>query len=290
MNPLVLHFASGLSLFSGGAVLLLAVLLASRLTSPWLGRLRNLLAAIGIAFVIMASAPHGWWLYVLLIAAFIFWFITQNVERFRLKRPLHLTASGLCLASLLLFVALEAIHLGSPTLPPLQQPRLYVVGDSISSGIEAGFPPWPDVFAKTHHVEVVNLSRPGIGMAEALPLGRKIDSENGLVLLEIGGNDLLGGLSAEDFERQLDQLLREVVKPNRTVVMMELPLLPHFIPHGRIQRRLATQYNVPLIPKRHFVSAIAGADATSDGLHLSEAGTHRMVDSLSPILLPALKR
>jgi len=74
----------------------------------------------------------------------------------------------------------------------------------------------------------------------------------------------------------IDATLSKLAAPGRTVVMFELPLLPHKIAYGQIQRRLATKYGVFLIPKRYFADAISGADATSDGLHLSNLGARRM--------------
>jgi hypothetical protein len=82
-------------------------------------------------------------------------------------------------------------------------------------------------------------------------------------VIEIGGNDLLMGVSAEEFGRALDALISKVIAPGRTGVMFELPLLPQKIAYGQIQRRLATKYG---IPKRYFTEAIGDADATSDGL------------------------
>jgi lysophospholipase L1-like esterase len=72
--------------------------------------------------------------------------------------------------------------------------------------------------------------------------------------------------------------------------MFELPLLPHKIAYGQIQRRLATKYGVRLIPKRYFVGVIRGADATSDGLHLTNAGAHRMAALVARALSSVLKR
>jgi lysophospholipase L1-like esterase len=70
--------------------------------------------------------------------------------------------------------------------------------------------------------------------------------------------------------------------------MFELPLLPNKIAYGQIQRRLATNYGVYLIPKRFSVDVMSGANSTSDGLHLSNTGTRRMaalvVRALSPVL------
>jgi lysophospholipase L1-like esterase len=77
--------------------------------------------------------------------------------------------------------------------------------------------------------------------------------------------------------------------PERTVVMFELPLLPNEIAYGQIQRRLASKYGVWLIPKRYFVQVIGGADATLDGLHLSQDGTRQMALLVAKVLSPLLK-
>jgi lysophospholipase L1-like esterase len=71
--------------------------------------------------------------------------------------------------------------------------------------------------------------------------------------------------------------------------MFELPLLPHKVAYGQIQRRLASKYNVALIPKHYFTDVIGDANATSDGLHLSTAGARRMAVVVAQVLAPALK-
>ena len=47
------------------------------------------------------------------------------------------------------------------------------------------------------------------------------------------------GVSSDEYGKALDALLSEVVAPNRTVLMFELPLLPNRIAYGQIQRRLS---------------------------------------------------
>jgi lysophospholipase L1-like esterase len=61
------------------------------------------------------------------------------------------------------------------------------------------------------------------------------------------------------------------------------------IAYGRIQRGLAAKYGVWLIPKRFFAEVIGGANATSDGLHLSNEGTRRMAALVALALSPVLK-
>jgi len=103
-------------------------------------------------------------------------------------------------------------------------------------------------------------------------------------LVEIGGNDLLSGVPSSEFGRSLEAILSKLAAPGRTVVTFELPLLPHRIAYGQIQRRLAAKYGVWLIPKRYFVRVISGPDATSDGLHLTTTGARRMANLVSLVL------
>jgi acyl-CoA thioesterase-1 len=79
-------------------------------------------------------------------------------------------------------------------------------------------------------------------------------------------------------------------RPERLVVMLELPLVPFSVGYGRAQRRLAAEHGVFLIPKRIFAAVLAAPGATADGLHLSESGTRLMDERLLPILAPALGR
>ena len=126
-------------------------------------------------------------------------------------------------------------------------------------------------------------------MSEGLLIARGLTDGDHLVLIEIGGNDLLMGVSSDEYGKALDALLSKVAAPNRTVLMFELPLLPNKIAYGRIQRRLSAQYRVSLIPKRYFAQVIGDANATTDGLHLSASGAHRMAALVAQVLSPLLK-
>ena len=126
-------------------------------------------------------------------------------------------------------------------------------------------------------------------MREGLLIARGLKDSDHLVLIEIGGNDLLMGVSSDEYGKALDALLSKVAAPNRTVLMFELPLLPNKIAYGRIQRQLSTKYRVFLIPKRFFAEVLGDADATTDGLHLSASGAHRMAALVGRVLSPLLK-
>jgi lysophospholipase L1-like esterase len=126
-------------------------------------------------------------------------------------------------------------------------------------------------------------------MSEGLLIARGLTDGDHLVLIEIGGNDLLMGVSSDEYGKALDALLSKVAAPNRTVLMFELPLLPNKIAYGQIQRRLRAKHRVSLIPKRYFARVLGDANATTDGLHLSASRAHRMAALVAQVLSPLLK-
>jgi acyl-CoA thioesterase I len=181
-----------------------------------------------------------------------------------------------------------------PTITGASSDHLVIIGDSISAGLDTRVPTWPVVFQNVTGILTKNLSKPGVQTSEGPAMADKVTLDDHVVLVEVGGNDLLSGISSVVFERNLDATLSKLAMPGRTTVMFELPLLPNKTAYGRVQRRLAAKYRVWLIPKRFPVDIIGAADATSDGLHLSEVGAHRMAvlvaKTLAAVLRPNLAR
>ena len=70
--------------------------------------------------------------------------------------------------------------------------------------------------------------------------------------------------------------------------MLELPLPPLRGAWGRIQREAAARHGAYLIPRRHFARILTPADATVDGLHLSETGHRRMAEMIWSYVGPRL--
>jgi len=126
-------------------------------------------------------------------------------------------------------------------------------------------------------------------MTEGLSMADRVTERDTLVLVELGGNNLIGEERPQEFEASLARLLMKLNSPGRRIVMFELPLLPQFIRYGQIQRRLAAEYRVPLIPKRCLAEVISGKEATVDSLHLSDVGSHRMASLVTEILKPVLQ-
>jgi acyl-CoA thioesterase-1 len=120
-------------------------------------------------------------------------------------------------------------------------------------------------------------------------MATKLSVQDRLVVIELGGNDLLQGSPTREFEQALDKLLSIVATPGRTVAMFELPLFPPKIGYGQVQRRLANKYSVTLIPKRFFIEILGSTKSTTDGLHLSIIGSERMAALVARFFAPLLK-
>jgi acyl-CoA thioesterase I len=289
MNPVFLYFASGDSLYTGAGLLLLAVVTSRYLRERrWL-RLRNLAAWLGLALMVMACPPFSWVVDAILLAAFSLWLIAANQWLGWSGTEWRSWSAAVLLVVVMTLTASELPRPRIPAIVGIPSDHLVVIGDSISSGIDLRVPAWPVVMQQSPNVPVKNLSRPGAQVAEGQDMAGRVTPDDRLVLIEIGGNDLLSGEPSTAFEKNLDATLSKLAMPGRTMVMFELPLLPHQIAYGQIQRRLAAKYGVWLIPKRCFVEVIGGANATSDGLHLSESGAHLMAILVAKALSPVLK-
>jgi acyl-CoA thioesterase-1 len=288
MSSVALHFASGAALFSGAALLAAAVA-----TVSW-GRHRLLRAAgrlgivLGIFAIGMSATPLPGWLSALWAMAFGAWFIGR-LPRFAHRANVQHCTVVVLFNCTLVAAAWELVHQLAPEPVRGNWPRLVVVGDSLSAAeFTEGGDPWPTLLARDHDVPVVNLAFNGAMAGSAEKKVRGDDVAGALVILEIGGNDLLGATPADVFAADLRRLLQKVCRPDNAVIMLELPLPPTYNRFGEVQRRLAWQFGIPLIPKRFFAQALAGSHSTVDGLHLGPAGHRKMADMLWRFVGPAL--
>jgi len=273
VNPIVLQIASGNAFFIGMGLTVVAFALrlwldgrvwVSLLTVGWLA---------GISLVVLSATPMSFWLYG-------FWLGFCVVVRiaFIVRTTFQMRASTIiafAFLSLSLCLAELPYRMMQRVTVFTNQP-VFVLGDSLSAGIGARERVWPDVLGDLSRLKVINLARPGASVETALDQAGQIKAVNAVVLVEIGGNDLLGRTGSPVFYRQLDQLLGKLKKGNHRIVMFELPLLPFWNAFGRDQRVLAEKYGVTLIPKSCLVGVFGSKDATLDGLHLSQKGHNRL--------------
>jgi acyl-CoA thioesterase-1 len=199
---------------------------------------------------------------------------------------LIITVLGLTLTA----VSIELRYSLKPAMPNQLYEKLYIIGDSVTAGIgNKDEVTWPGIIQKKVKADIIDLAQSGATVATVLRQAEQIDTKNALVLCEIGGNDLFGPTPYSEFRSNLNLILQRVKKNGNTVVMLELPLLPWQIEYGRIQRQLANEFNVILIPKRFFAAVLSQEQASSDLAHLTYKGHQLMAEQIWSLIGQNLK-
>jgi len=286
MGPFINHFVSGRAFFSGVA-LILGGMLASMLSKNRLACVMALIIGIcGLITVALSATPFPVWLYICCAVVLLTYTVVHSVRSVRYRRMYDtLTVVFICTT-----VFWQLSYYQMPELPERYDNKFYLVGDSISAGIGNNeIVRWPQIIRERHSVDSVDFSSPGATVQSSLNRAAKIPVDDHLVLLEIGGNDVLGKTPLAEFESSLSALLRTLCYGRRVIVMLEIPLPPFCNGYGLIQRRLARQFGVVLIPRRFFADVLATNQATVDGLHLSQQGHEAMASMVWEFLRPALE-
>jgi acyl-CoA thioesterase-1 len=285
LNWLVFHIVSGQAFFTGIAMVIGAAFVSMCRSTACSKRLTALFGAIGVLAIVTSSTaiPYGY--YGAAGAVMLVWMLA--IGR---RSGCRWAASGV-IAVWIGAACAEAPYHFVPPLRPVSQRSITVIGDSISAGMGAGdkAETWPRILARTRQVEVDDISHPGETAASALKRVQQHRIRSPVVVLEIGGNDLLGATSAARFADDLDALLTHLSAPDRQIVMFELPLPPFYHEYGRVQRTAASKHKVVLVPKRVLLSILAGEGATLDTIHLTQAGHQAMADRVWQLVQDAYK-
>lgn len=114
------------------------------------------------------------------------------------------------------------------------------------------------------------------------------DGTNG-VILELGANDALRGISPEQSEKNLDQMLSRLKDRKIPVLLIGMMAPPNmggdyaerFNP---IYKRLSEKYGAPLYP--FFLDGVVTVEGTqlADGMHPNAKGVGIMVDKSLPVI------
>ncbi|TIL30226.1 MAG: arylesterase [Mesorhizobium sp.] len=167
-------------------------------------------------------------------------------------------------------------------------------GDSLMAGFGLG----PDegftrkleaaLRAKGHDVTVANAGVSGDTSSGGLSrLDWSVPDGTQLVILELGANDMLRGVSPDITQKNLDAMLAKLKQRNIAVLLAGMRAAPNLgadYQNGfdAIFPKLAEKYGVPLYP--FFLDGVAGEPAMQleDGLHPNAKGIDRMIERILP--------
>lgn len=284
MNWIDYHIVSGQAFFTGVALLILAAVSSTR-SRPIFSRITVLSFLIGIIAVVISSTAISYWCYAIAVAVTLVWISSRFKPDWRRRAAYSVIAMWL-IAALIEF----PYHI-TPSLDPARTRTVTVIGDSVTAGVggDESSETWPNLLARQHQLQVQDISHMGETASSALKRAKSQSIESSVVVIEIGGNDVLGSTTSTQFALDLEALLDHLEAPDRQVIMFELPLPPFCNAFGRAQRTVAPKHNVILIPKRVFLSVIAGSDSTLDSIHLSQSGHQFMADSVWRLVRSAFR-
>lgn len=283
MNPIVFHIVSGDAFISGVAILLAVVCYrwSYRNKTGDSAKLRLLLLILflfGLIGVVLSSTPMPLWLAIVLTFVTLAWSGSQWRGTARYLKT-NRAATVLMVVGWCVALGLEIPWRFLPVTATAPVTAMTIIGDSVSAGMEEGeAETWPSLLSRQHDIVIQDLSHVGETAGSALKRVQKAGVQHNYVIVEIGGNDILGSTTSSQFETDLNALLSELRQENRQVVMFELPLPPFYHQFGMIQRQLAKKHEIALVPRRYFLSILAEGDATLDSIHLSQSGHQRMSD------------
>lgn len=114
-----------------------------------------------------------------------------------------------------------------------------------------------------------------------------------LVILELGANDMLRGVSPDIAEKNLDAMLGKLKQRNIPVLLAGMRAAPNLgadyqKAFDAIYPRLAEKYGIPLYP--FFLDGVAGQPdrQLEDGLHPNPKGVDVMVERILPVVEKAI--
>jgi acyl-CoA thioesterase-1 len=176
------------------------------------------------------------------------------------------------------------------------RPRIVAFGDSLTAGlgVQAG-ESYPAQLQRRlddlkYPYRVINAGVSGdttAGGLRRVPWILKNEPE--LVILELGANDGLRGLSIDQTKSNLRQIVKQLKEAGAAVVLAGMKLPPNYgeeytTRFEAIYPALAQEYHLPLIP--FFLEGVGGASSLNqaDGIHPTKEGYEIVVEQVLKVL------
>lgn len=199
-----------------------------------------------------------------------------------------------------IYVLTAIMAVGFPAMASGQPERILVVGDSLSAGY--GVTPgkgWVDLLrAKLGDAaEVVNASVSGQttrGGAALLPDALKRHQPD-ILILELGGNDGLRGISLEEMKSNLEKMVREAKETGARVLLVGVRIPPNYGPDyiarfEAVFRDIADEQNLAFVPRLLQGVADDFALMQDDGIHPTTEAQSKLLDNVWPALSEIVTR
>jgi acyl-CoA thioesterase I len=174
--------------------------------------------------------------------------------------------------------------------------RIVAFGDSLMAGYQLGpgesFPEKLESALKTrgHDVVIANAGVSGDTSSGGLSrLDWSVPDDTDLVILGLGANDMLRGISPEITGKNLDEMIVRLKERGIDVMLAGMLAAPNLGPNyaqafNSIYPRLAEQYDLVLYPFLLQGVAAERDMLLDDGMHPNAEGIDRMVEGVLPLV------
>ncbi|NGZ10046.1 MAG: arylesterase [Nitrospira sp. LK70] len=180
------------------------------------------------------------------------------------------------------------------------RPRIVAFGDSLTAGLgveaDESYPAQLQrrLDSLGYHYRVINAGVSGDTTAGGLRrVSWILNNKPELVILELGANDGLRGLSIDHAKSNLRQIIRQLQDGGTTVVLAGMKLPPNYgheytARFEAMYRMLAKEYDLALIP--FFLEGVGGSSSLNqaDGIHPTREGYEIIVDQVLKVLRPVM--
>lgn len=179
----------------------------------------------------------------------------------------------------------------SPDVPNLDSPgtTIVVLGDSIAAGVGSGpGQAYPELLAARFGTEVVNAGVSGNTTADGLARIDKVLDENPwMVIIELGGNDLLRRVPPEETERNLRGIVDRVISARAVPVLVEMDA-PFGGDYLAIYERLGEEYDIPVVEET-LGEILSDRALKSDTIHPNAEGQRILAEAIAEEIEPILE-
>jgi acyl-CoA thioesterase-1 len=183
-----------------------------------------------------------------------------------------------------------------------ERPRIVAFGNSLTAGLGVS----PDQSYPAHLQRILDAAGYAYQVVNAGVSGETtaggvrrvswvLNNKPAIVILELGGNDGLRGLSLQETKANLERIIQQLQQASVTVVLAGMKLPPNY---GQdytggfeaLYQALAKQYRLKMIP--FFLDGVAGSSSLNqaDGIHPTGEGYRLIVERVFPTLKPLLER
>jgi acyl-CoA thioesterase I len=175
--------------------------------------------------------------------------------------------------------------------PNLHSPgrTIAVLGDSIAAGTGVGDgEAFPELLAARLKTEVINDGIPGNTTADGLARVDQVLAQNPwLVIVELGGNDILRQVPPEQAEKNLRMILDRLLSARVLPVLIEVDA-PFAGRYNAMYDRLADDYHLPIVDDV-LGEILRSPSLKSDQIHPNARGQRELADAVAKEVEPLIK-